>query len=91
MQLSGDPLLLPHVDGVIVHVEQLSVKNRHSKQFSVEFGQLLQQLGDVRKCVVKLSQPHVHKATGPIFKLGENQSCDLETMVSSLESSRVHQ
>jgi len=30
MQLSGDPLLLPHVDRVIVHVEQLSVQTQQA-------------------------------------------------------------
>ena len=83
MQLSQDALLLPRVDRVIVHIEQLSVKHKCSKQFSLELGQLLQQLADVRNCVVKLSQPHVHKATGPMFNLGDSiiKACGLEPAV----------
>jgi len=85
MQLSGYALFLPHVDRVVVHIEQLSVKHKHSKQFSLELGQVLQQLADVRNCVVKLSQPHVHKAGGPLFKLGECiiKSCRLEPVIYS--------
>ena len=36
---------LPDVDRVILHVEQMSVKSQHWKQFGIELGRLLQ------KCV----------------------------------------
>jgi len=62
----------PHVDRVIVHLERLPVKNKHSKQFTVELGQTLQRLVDVDSCVEKLSQPHVHRANGPMFRLGKS-------------------
>jgi len=75
--------ILPRVDRVIVHLEQLSVKNKHSKQFAVDLGRTLQRLVDVDSCVVKLSQPHLHRASGPMFKLGENivQACELSPAV----------
>jgi len=59
------------VDRVIVHLEQIDPRNRNSKQFSVALGKLLQQqASDTETCVVKMSQPHIHRATGPMFKLG---------------------
>lgn len=62
---------LPEVDRVIVHIEQMSLENPLAKKFSIELGKLLQrQAGDVDACVVKLSQPHVHRAAGPMFKMG---------------------
>ena len=83
MQLSGYPLLLPEVDRVIVHIEQISVRNKYSKQFGVELGRLLQRLANVNQCVVKLSQPHIHRASGPMFKLGHSivQACSLTPVV----------
>ena len=83
MQQSGCPLLLPRVDRVVVHLEQISVRNKHSKLFTVELGRLLQQFVTVEMCVVKLSQPHIHRASGPMFKLGDHiiQECDLSPAV----------
>jgi hypothetical protein len=63
---------LPEVDRVIVHIEQMALDNPHAKKFSIELGKLLQrQVGNVDTCVVKLSQPHVHRAGGPIFRMGK--------------------
>jgi len=60
------------VDRVIVHLEQISIRNKNSKQFSIELGKLLQvQALDTERCIVKMSQPHIHRATGPLFHLGE--------------------
>ena len=60
------------VDRVIVHLEQIDPRNRHSKQFSVELGKLLQQqTSDPEICIVKMSQPHIHRASGPVFRLGD--------------------
>ena len=51
-----DELLLPAVDRVVVHLEQMSTKNRHWKQFGPELGKLLQRsVKDVNTCIVKLS------------------------------------
>jgi hypothetical protein len=63
---------LSQVDRVIVHLEQIDPRNRHWKQFSIDLGRLLQQrAADPTKCIVKLSSPHIHRATGPAFRLGE--------------------
>lgn len=60
-----------NVDRIIVHLEQISIRNRHWKQFSIELGRLLQQqTTDARKCIVKMSQPHIHRKNGPIYHLG---------------------
>jgi len=46
--------------------------NRSSKQFSVELGNSLQQQAAYYdRCIVNMSQPHIHRATGPLFNLGE--------------------
>jgi RecA/RadA recombinase len=73
MQLPGHPALdppTPHVDRVIVHIEQISKKNKYNKQFTIDLGRSLQRLANVERCVVKLSHPHVHRRTGPMFKMG---------------------
>jgi len=70
MQHAGYEQLLPPVDRAIVHIEQSSKQNKHNKQFEIEFGRLLQRLTDVTSCIVKVSQPHVHRRTGPMFQLG---------------------
>jgi len=72
MQQPDYPQLLPVVDRVIVHIEQMSPLNRRWKQFGIKFGQLLQRsVVNERTCIVKLSQPNIHRATGPVFKLGD--------------------
>ena len=66
------------VDRVIVHIEQMDVKNRSWKQFTIALGQLLQaQAADINRCVVKLAQPHVHRYTGPLFHIGSRIVSDL--------------
>jgi len=60
------------VDRVIVHLEQIDRRNRNSKQFSVELGRLLQQqASDEAHCIVQMSSPHMHRANGPLFHLGD--------------------
>ena len=60
------------VDRVVVHLEQIDIRNRHSKQLSVELGKLLQQQTvNVESCIVKMSQPHIHRFNGPLFRLGD--------------------
>ena len=60
------------VDRVIVHLEQIDARNRYSKQFTTELGKMLQkEVSDCQKCVVKMSQPHIHRASGPLFHLGD--------------------
>ena len=55
---------------VIVHLEQIDVRTRSSKQFSVELGKRLQkQATDSDRCIVKMSRPHIQRATGPLFSL----------------------
>jgi hypothetical protein len=71
---------LPDVDRVVVHIEQISKRNKFSKQFGIELGRKLQQLApDLNKTIVKLSSPHMHRANGPMFKLGSAivQACTL--------------
>ena len=61
-----------NVDRVVLLLEQMIVKNSHWKQFSIELGKLLQrQVPDPNACVVKLSEPHLHRATGPMFRIGD--------------------
>lgn len=69
---------LSQVDRVIVHLEQIDPRNRYWKQFSIDLGRLLQQqASDLTKCVVKMSQPHIHRAYGPAFQLGQKIVDDL--------------
>ena len=70
MQQSDTQSLRP-VDRVVVHIEQMSVKNAHWKQFGLKLGMLLQQItNNPETCIVKMSQPHIHRASGPMFKMG---------------------
>lgn len=49
----------------------MSIHNQDSKKFRINLGTLLQQSAqDLNACIVKLSQPHIHRSTGPMFKLG---------------------
>ena len=87
IQQPGYSLLLPPVDRVIVHLEQVSLRNKFSKLFANDLGRLLQQLCNVQNCIFKLSQPHIHRSTGPMFKLGDRivQKCKLEAAVYTSE------
>lgn len=70
---------LRRVDRVIVHLEQMSTKNANWKQLGPELGKELQRhVADVTTCIVKMSQPNVHRASGPMFKLGERVVKELE-------------
>ena len=80
------------VDRVIVHLEQIDVRNRSSKQFSVELGKRLQeQATDSDRCIVKMSQPHIHRARGPLFNLGHEivETLQLESTLYYERRSRV--
>jgi len=80
MQQPGYEHPLPQVDRVIVHLEQISMQNKYNKVFTKELGTLLQKLADVQRCVVKLSSPYLHRATGPMFQLGSDivEACILQ-------------
>jgi hypothetical protein len=75
---------LSQVDRVIVHLEQIDPRNRNWKQFSIDLGRLLQQqAADATKCVVKMSQPHIHRACGPAFHLGQKIVDELQLQAPS--------
>ena len=81
---------LPDVDRVVVRIEQMSVRNRHWKQFGIELGQLLQQsVVDEGKCVVKLSQPHLFRAGGVVECLGEQIVQELDLALIPAQWKRV--
>ena len=80
------------VDRVIVHLEQIDQRNSISKQCTSELGKLLQQqAADCESCVVKLSQPHIHRATGPLFHLGDEivETLQLQPVVFLQRHSRA--
>jgi len=66
MQQPGYSRLLPLVDRVIVHLEQVSNKNKFYKVFSLDLGRLLQQQCNIQNIIVKLSQPHIHRKSGSL-------------------------
>ena len=70
--------VLTKVDRVIVHVEQMCIKNQKAKQFGIEFGKLLQRLaGDPTVCIVKLSKSNFFCPNGVAFKMGQRMVKDL--------------
>jgi len=80
------------VDRVIVHLEQIDVRNRHSKQFSTALGKLLQQQAvSTESCIVKISQPHIHRFNGPLFRLGDEivEELQLQALIYPQERSRA--
>jgi hypothetical protein len=79
MQVPGPEQPLPRVDRVIVLLERMSAKNKNSKAMNVRLGQLLQREVDLMHCIVRISSPHLHRQTGPMFKLGDDivQHCEL--------------
>lgn len=82
---------LPEVDRVIVHIEQMSVKNRHWKQFGIQLGQLLQRsVVDNGECIVKLSSPHLFRAGGVVEHIGEQivQELNLVTIAAGRKRAR---
>ena len=67
------------VDRVVVHLEQMDIQNKNSKQFTVDLGRLLQrQVANTETCIVKMSQPHLHRPSGPLFRLGDQIVEDLK-------------
>jgi len=83
MQKRATTPLLPHVDRVVVHIEQLAKANKLHMEFGLNLGSELQRLVDPEDCVVKLSQPNIHRANGPMFKLGPKiiRECNLAPSV----------
>ena len=85
----GEQSQLDEVNRVIVTIKQMPMENAYSKQLGNELGTLLQRQFDVTRCIVKMSRPHLHRRTGPMFRLGEEivESCQLEA--ASYESVRT--
>ena len=55
------------VDRVVVHIEQMDSRNKHSKQLHSKLGRLLQrQAVNTETCVV-MSRPHIHREAGHCF------------------------
>jgi hypothetical protein len=83
MQHRATNALLPHVDRVVVHIEQMAKANKLHMEFGLNLGSELQRQVDPQDCVVKLSQPNVHRANGPLFKLGPKiiRDCNLAPSV----------
>ena len=79
MQQRGTTPLLPHVDRVVVHIEQMAKANKFHMEFGINLGSELQRQVDPLDCIVKLSQPNIHRANGPMFKLGAKivRKCNL--------------
>jgi hypothetical protein len=73
---------LDKTDRVVVLLEQMSIENEYSDQLGKDLGiELQKQFTDVNACIVKMSQPHVHRRqSGPLFKLGSEivEACDLQ-------------
>jgi len=72
MQQTENPVL-PVVERVVVHVEQIDRRNADWRALGVDLAQhLSDRIGDAadKGCVVKLSQAHLHRDTGPVFRLG---------------------
>ena len=77
---------LPKVDRVIVHIEQMAVKNPGWKHFGLELGRLLQQtVVDMNSCIVKMSSPHLLRAGGVIHHLGEEIVDELKLVTVSYD------
>jgi hypothetical protein len=89
MQLPGHPAAAASpVDRVVVHVEQMCVKNANAKTFGIDFATTLQRLApDLDSCVVRLSHPNLHHAGGPAFCLGDQIVQDLALRPVSTVSS----
>lgn len=78
------------VDRVVVHIEQMSTRNRHWKQFGPELGKLMQRaVRDPTRCVIQLSQPHLHGASGPMFKLGQQIVDELQLVPATYGKKRA--
>jgi hypothetical protein len=80
LQMTQRPWQLPEVDQTVILLEQLSLFNGFSKSFGIELGKIIQLGVDQDTCIVQMSQPHVHRRTGPMFKLGDEviAACQLQ-------------
>jgi len=79
-----DDSTLPNVDRVILHIEQMSVRNPNWKHFGLELGKLLQQkVADRNSCIVKMSSPHLLRAGDVIHHLGEEIVDELKLVAVS--------
>jgi len=83
MQQRGTSPLLRHVDRVIVHLEQMARANKLHMEFGINLGSELQRQVDPVECVIQLSHPNLHRANGPLFKLGPKivRQCNLAPSV----------
>jgi hypothetical protein len=78
---SQQPFHLEKTDRVVVLLEQIAIDNKYSRQLGKDLAiELQSQFADVNACIVKMSQPHVHRKNGPLFKLGSEivDACDLK-------------
>jgi len=69
------------VDRVVVHLEQVAIANTHFRDYTTDFGELLQRRApDLSTTIVKLSSSNLHRRLGPTSKLGTKiiQACHLE-------------
>ena len=78
MQHPSYDQILPRVNRVVLHIEQLSVKHKHSKHFVVELGRLC-------KCMhcKAITATCAQRASGPVFNIGQNiiNTCKLQPVV----------
>ena len=89
MQLNETHWLKP-VNPVVVHLEQMSVKNANSRELTIGLGKYLQSRAvDLNRCVVKLSQANVHRKNGPMFKMGDEIVKSLALTPSCATSKRA--
>jgi hypothetical protein len=63
---------LEEADRIVVSLEQISLENTYARQFGKELGMALQRQFEVSKCIVRMSQPHIHRRNGLMFKLGDD-------------------
>jgi hypothetical protein len=88
--MQPDSPSFPIVDRVVVHLEQMSIYNPAAKKFGIELGEMLQRhVEDVNSCIVKLSQPHVHRASGPAFRMGSTIVDQLQLTPASYQKVRM--
>jgi len=85
----GKERSLPTVERVIVHLEQMSIKNQNSREFTIKLGTYLQSKAkDLNECIVKLSQANVHRRNGPIFKIRDDIVKSLSLTASTYQLKR---
>jgi hypothetical protein len=73
-----------------VHIEQMCILNPDAKEFGIHLGRGLQKLvNDHTRCIVKLSQPHIHRANGPMFRMGDDIIKDLNLVAAKYGRKRT--